>query len=121
MSSKRTVVVVDDNPHALGYLCELVEEAGGVVIAQANTFDEGLAALKKHRPDLLLTDYVLDRLHSGTELIREGKPAVAIVVSSEMSHLTKKGIGGCGENTAALAKEDRAGILAAIRERLGPE
>jgi len=85
MSSKRTVVVVDDDPYDKAYLCTLVEEASGVVIAQADTFDEGLAALRKHQPDLLLTDYVLDRPHSGTELIREGNPAVAIVVSSKQS------------------------------------
>jgi len=118
MSSKRTVVVVDDDPYDKAYLCALVEEASGVVIAEADTFDEGLAALRKHQPDLLLTDYVLDRPHSGTELIREGNPAVAIVVSSEMDHLTKESIESWGENTVALAKKNRAGILAAIKERL---
>jgi len=102
MSSKRTVVVVDDDPYDKAYLC----------------FDEGLAALRKHQPDLLLTDYVLDRPHSGTELIREGNPAVAIVVSSKMDHLTKESIESWGENTVALAKKNRAGILAAIKERL---
>jgi DNA-binding NtrC family response regulator len=62
------ILVVDDDPEMDAFLLDLLTEEGYTVDA----YDKGadaLAALEKSRPDLLITDMVMDRLH-GMEVLR---------------------------------------------------
>lgn len=61
------VLVVDDEPDALEVARQVLQKAGASVI-QARDASEGLEALKRHRPDVLLSDVGMP-IHDGFELI----------------------------------------------------
>lgn len=62
-----TVLVVDDETDAREVAMEVLQKAGASVIAAGNAI-EGLDALKRHRPDVLLSDIGMPR-HDGFEFI----------------------------------------------------
>lgn len=119
MSPKRTVVVVDNRD--LGYLRDLVKDAGGRVAASCSYFPNAESVLARHQPTLLLTGYCAGR---GITLAKEwGGPAIII---------SWLGTGGLGPswrdtvrikapNAVALSKHDSEAIRKAIREKLGQE
>lgn len=57
MSERITVVVADDHPIVLRGTCEMIEEAGDlVVLAQAEDGERALAEIAAHRPDVAILD-----------------------------------------------------------------
>ncbi|CAG1017852.1 partial two-component system, NarL family, sensor histidine kinase EvgS, partial [Burkholderiaceae bacterium] len=61
------VLIVDDEPDAREVAKEVLQEAGASVI-EARDASEGLEALKRHRPDALLSDVGMP-IHDGFEFI----------------------------------------------------
>lgn len=84
-SEQYRILVVDD--HAIvrhGIAALLAREKDLVICGEAGTYEEGLAALEQHKPDILIADITLkDR--SGLDLIREAqaqnKKLMTIVLS----------------------------------------
>jgi DNA-binding NarL/FixJ family response regulator len=65
------LMVTDDHPIFRQGLRALIEaEADMVVVAEASTGEEGLAAFKRERPDVSLVDLRLPGTMSGVDLIR---------------------------------------------------
>jgi len=72
-AEKTTLLLVDD--HAIvrqGLAALLARETDFAVIAEAGTYEEGLAALKAHSPDCVLLDLSL-RDRNGLDWIREAR------------------------------------------------
>ena len=64
-----TILVADDDPVSLVFIKSLLEDRGyGVVTAEDG--EGALAAIRRERPDLVVTDLVMPYLN-GIELIRE--------------------------------------------------
>jgi DNA-binding NarL/FixJ family response regulator len=88
MNMKRTkriqVVIIDDHPVVRDGLAGLLSVQGYDVAAAAATAAEGLAAVRKHRPDLLILDLSLVKA-DGLELIKQVNsemPALPVLVIS---------------------------------------
>ena len=70
MSTKRTILVVDDDPDLLDAF-RLVLEKHGYEMVGAENAEEGARAFKKKRPDLIIVDLMMEEVDSGTSLIKE--------------------------------------------------
>jgi two-component system chemotaxis response regulator CheY len=67
--SHRTIVVVEDHEDARTYLAIFLSGLGANVVLAKDGI-EGLEAVKKHDPDLVITDLQMPRI-DGFELLRE--------------------------------------------------
>ena len=63
MNTKRILLVDDDPDQRLTLRLPL--EAAGYQVSEAASFDEGLSAVKKIKPDLLILDVMMDSMTSG--------------------------------------------------------
>jgi len=115
------VLVVDDDPAALELVEMLVEEAipGAAVIKARNGF-EGLQALGRATPDILVTDIVMPHI-DGLEMLRyvatqADRPGLVIAMSFlQPDELAQRG--GLGPGVAFLPKPlDSAAFVALLRE-----
>jgi two-component system, cell cycle response regulator DivK len=93
------VLIVEDNPHNLKLVRDLLEHAGYRTL-EATTAEDGLALARAHRPDLVLMDVQLPGMDGVQALARlradpatNGIPVVAV--------------------TAFAMKDDRARFFAA--------
>ncbi len=79
------LVVCDDEPLARERLVRIVNEAGHDVVAQAMTGIEALAAVKEHRPDVILLDIrmpEMDGVSCANELNKLDNPPAIIFVTA---------------------------------------
>lgn len=67
---KKTVLVVDDAKLMRQMLCDILEEAGYKVIAEAQHGDEAVALYAQHQPDLVTMDVLMPQ-KNGVEAVRE--------------------------------------------------
>jgi response regulator RpfG family c-di-GMP phosphodiesterase len=77
------LVVVDDDPSCLESVCAYLEDSG-FSVSRARDGREGLAAVERESPDLVLLDLQMPGLH-GLEVlaaVRERSPATPVVVFS---------------------------------------
>jgi len=86
-----TVLVVDDHPSFRRFARRLLEEAGYVVIGEAEDGASAIAAVGAHRPDLVLLDVLLPDM-SGFEVAKElaagpERPLVVLTSSRSASDL----------------------------------
>ena len=83
----RTLLLVDDSRDDLELLQESLADAGvgDLTVLVARDGDEGLAAIQKHTPDLVLLDLNMPRMH-GFRVLEEirklGLPVRVIVYST---------------------------------------
>jgi len=119
--SSPRVLVVDDDPAALELVQMLVEEAipGAAVVKARNGF-EGLQALGRVTPDILVTDIVMPHI-DGLEMLRyvatqADRPGLVIATSFlQPDELERRG--GLGADVAFLPKPlDPAAFVALLRE-----
>ncbi|HEU0305305.1 MAG TPA: response regulator transcription factor [Gaiellaceae bacterium] len=61
-SRERRAVVADDDPYARRVLCQVLEEAGIVVVAEASDGAEAVELTRRHRPDVVLMDVAMPRV-----------------------------------------------------------
>ena len=78
-------LVVDDDPGALGALSELVEQEG-LTISTADCLEEAREEIRKHPPDLILTDVVLPD-GSGIDVFNEVERSTPVVLITGMPTL----------------------------------
>jgi DNA-binding response OmpR family regulator len=77
------LLVVDDDPSCLESVCAYLEDSG-FGVSRARDGREGLAAIERESPDLVLLDLQMPGLH-GLEVlaaVRERSPATPVVVFS---------------------------------------
>ena len=86
----KKVLVVDDDPDVRLFNTTVIEECGYSAM-EAENGEEGLARLKKERPDLVLLDVLMPR-QSGIRLYRELKtdPALKQIRVVLLSGIAKK-------------------------------
>jgi DNA-binding response OmpR family regulator len=65
--AKPHVLIVDDEPHILGLLQELLEDEGFVVDCAADGH-EAMRIIERRQPHLVISDLMMPRI-SGTELV----------------------------------------------------
>lgn len=81
---RKTVLVADDSPHALGLATSLLGEAGYDVLGAGDGV-EALRLVREHHPDLVVLDLLMPEMN-GYEVLREmrrdasigGTPVVAV-------------------------------------------
>lgn len=82
----RTLLLVDDSRDDLELLQESLADAGvgDLTVLVASDGDEGLAAIQRHKPDLVLLDLNMPRMHGFKVLeeVRRLDLAVKVVVYS---------------------------------------
>ena len=64
------ILVIDDDPDVVD-ACRLVLEGAGHEAAGAHNVDEGMAAIEKQKPDLLILDVMMDQPDDGIKLAQE--------------------------------------------------
>ncbi|MEE4607318.1 MAG: response regulator [Desulfobacteraceae bacterium] len=86
----KKVLVVDDDPDVRLFNTTVIEECGYSAL-EAENGEEGLAKVKKDRPDLVLLDVLMPR-QSGIRLYRELKtdPALKQIRVVLLSGIAKK-------------------------------
>jgi len=73
MGDARAVVLyIDDDQDCLDGL-RVVLEANGYEMIEARSGEEGLAAFRGRRPDLVIVDLMMEEVDSGTEFVKELK------------------------------------------------
>jgi DNA-binding NtrC family response regulator len=100
---KRQVLVVDDEPSVL-ITYKLILEQQGYVVSAAPTSKEALDLIHKIDFDLVLTDYSLEQMHTGFEVIeaaRKKRSTVPCVLLTGYATL----------ETAGMAEQSNIGIL----------
>lgn len=82
----RTLLIVDDSRDDLELLQESLADAGveGIAVVIAQDGDEGLDAIRLHKPDLVLLDLNMPRVHGFRVLeeVRRHRLPVKVVVYS---------------------------------------
>ena len=89
---KRTILVVDDEPHVVTYLEMLLQDQGYATVSAANG-REGLEKVRAHRPDLICLDITMPE-ESGVRMYRNLKedPELARIPVVVVTAVT--GLGG---------------------------
>ena len=69
------ILVVDDHQAIVDKITELLTAEGREIYA-ARTFNEATQLIEETKPDVLITDYILDNDHNGLNLIRKARSTV---------------------------------------------
>jgi DNA-binding NarL/FixJ family response regulator len=83
-SRKRRAVVADDDPYARRVLCQVLEEAGISVIAEANDGAEAFELTRRHRPDVVVMDVSMpsvDGIAATRQIVSHDPGQLVILVS----------------------------------------
>lgn len=88
---KHVILYVDDDPDFLEGM-RLILEAGGFVMVEAQSAEEGVRVYKRERPDLVLLDLMMEEVDAGTEFVKEikalGQPVPIFMISSVGDNLS---------------------------------
>jgi DNA-binding NarL/FixJ family response regulator len=119
-STRRTVVIVDDQPLWSLALSNLLNDASIDVVGAARTADEALAMVDEHEPDLLLADVRLTGGASGvacvSEAIRRHPEMRAVVISAFDDAASIEEALASGADAFVSKKADPDDVIAAIRQ-----
>ena len=69
MSKAKRILVVDDEPIVATCLRDLLERSGGCTVETAATGEEGVTAVRRQRPDLVLLDITMPGI-DGLEVLK---------------------------------------------------
>jgi CheY-like chemotaxis protein len=120
------IAVIDDDPHIVAWLSDLLSDAGYRVIT-ASRRDAAYDRLRQQRPAVILVDLHLDYVAEGWVLLDllQATPALAqipvIVWSADRQALAANGRRAAAKGWRCLAKPcDGAEVLAVIQRCLDP-
>jgi DNA-binding response OmpR family regulator len=123
--SKRTVLVVDDDP-AVRLLCRVNLEPAGFHVAEASDGDEALELIAADRPDVILLDVMMPRV-SGWQVAADllnarATDEIPIVFVTALTRradrLRAAGLGAVGYLTKPFDPTALAPTLTALLERI---
>lgn len=69
---KQVILCIDDDQDVLFYL-KTVLEAGGYIVAEALSAEEGLRVYEESKPDLIILDLMMEEIDAGTSFVKELK------------------------------------------------
>ncbi len=119
---RKKIVIVDDDPEILGFMAEVL--APGYDVRTAKDGVEGLDAMRREPPDLVVLDLLMPRMH-GFEVckkIREDSALkdVKVLISSSKSYLhdvnTAK---NAGADSYIVKPFEMSGLLRKVEDLLG--
>ena len=67
---KYVILGIDDDPDILDCL-KIVLEANGYIFVGACSAEEGLKAYKEHKPDLIISDLMMEEVDAGMNFVKE--------------------------------------------------
>jgi DNA-binding response OmpR family regulator len=120
---KHVILCIDDDPDIRMYL-KTVLEANGYLPVEAPSAEEGLRAYKKHKPDLVIVDLMMEEVDAGTSFAKElkalGNEAPVYMLSSVADGIAlnvdynELGLSGAIQKPIAADK-----LLALLQSKLG--
>jgi CheY-like chemotaxis protein len=124
MSERKPLILyIDDDPDYREVM-RIILESGGYEMAEAATAEEGVEAYKRHTPDLVIVDLMMEEVDSGTAFVKElrllGNQVPVYMLSSvgESMSLTADymalGLAGIFQKPV-----DRGTLLTVLKARLG--
>ena len=84
------VLIVDDDPDIVDSL-KLILSAEGYAVASATTRDEGMRAVEKEKPDLIILDVMMEQPDDGIAMAQELRRAgskVPIIMLTSVGQVT---------------------------------
>lgn len=109
---KFVVLCVDDDPDILMSL-KVVLESGGYEVVTAPSGEEGLDVYRKHQPDLVIVDLMMEEIDAGTRFVKEmqrlGNRAPVYMLSST------------GDNLQATVDFSELGLTGVFQKPLNPD
>ena len=89
---KHVILYIDDDPDYRDSL-RLVLEAGGYLMEEAASAEEGLTVFKECQPDLIIVDLMMEEVDAGTSFVKElkmlGNTAPIYMLSSVGDNLSQ--------------------------------
>jgi len=121
--TKRTILVVDDDPDILETL-KVVLEANGYGFIGAGSAEEGLDTYKEIRPDAVIVDLMMEEIDSGTGLVTQlkaaGNVAPVFMLSSVGDDLSREAAySELGLSGVFQKPLDTKRLLAILKTKLG--
>lgn len=117
------ILLVEDNPQNR-YLVTFLLEKNGYEVVSAEDGEQAVAAVEKHRPDIILMDVQLPRLdgYDATRRIKADErfrdiPLIALTAHSMRGDRGKALAAGCDDYITKPV--DAEGLLSKIHELLG--
>jgi two-component system, NtrC family, nitrogen regulation response regulator NtrX len=119
---KHVILYVDDDPDFRDSM-RTVLEANGFVLVEAATGEEGLVQFKKHGPDLIILDLMMEEVDTGTSMVRDLKMAgcsVPILVASSVGDALQSSTDTADLGLAGVLQKplDFDNLLTLIRSKL---
>lgn len=118
-TAKKRVLLADDHPLMRQGIAQLIQREPDLeVVAQAESVDEALQAVERHRPDIVVTDFSF-RQSNGLELIKDiqirrpGTPVLVLTMHSERYYAQR--VLRAGARGFLTKSEPPHNVIAAIR------
>ncbi len=70
---KHVILCIDDDTDILEALKLILENKGDYIFVSAPSAEDGIKAFKKHEPDLIIVDLMMEEVDAGTSFTREIK------------------------------------------------
>ena len=79
------ILIVDDMASIRRHLRDILESNGYTVVGEAEDGDQALGMVRKHKPDLVIMDIVMERMNGidATRAIRSEFPSASIVMITQ--------------------------------------
>lgn len=90
----KVILIIDDDPDFLSSL-RLTLESAGYEAVSATGAGEGLTLFRERKPDLVISDIMMERIDSGIRLardIREIDTAVPVFLLSDIGRITAENL-----------------------------
>lgn len=112
MANKKLILVIDDDPDILDSI-KAILTANGFDVVTAMSGKEGIKAVSKSKPDLILCDMMMERIDAGTKVAQELKkdnPNLPIYLLSSI-----------GTATATNIEIDKLGFNGVFQKPVNPD
>jgi CheY-like chemotaxis protein len=112
MANKKLILVIDDDPDILDSI-KAILTANGFDVVTAMSGKEGIEAVSKSKPDLILCDMMMERIDAGTKVAQELKkdnPNLPIYLLSSI-----------GTATATNIEIDKLGFNGVFQKPVNPD
>lgn len=121
-AKRRTILLVDGDPHARAALRNALE-AAGFSVGEAATGEEGERTALRIHPDAVLTDLMMETVDAGSEIARRlaeaGHEAPVFIVSTAAEALVgATGFAELGISGVFLKPVDPAVVVQTLKTRL---